>query len=853
MHIVPELVKTVTIVLAIAVISTANAVPNEENALTSLGIRAVLTDKNGIPLLLEQPGTNEIIRCVKKQRGCLLVLPSKDGAIIRHYKKPEFSKAPLVFEDLPISSNSRAAAAWACYQWLRDTLIAMRVFEKDFGAEIAEISGEKYVRLTNGVASVASAFDGSDFPRLKFESEFKAVKEEVLRESVALRCRKKLREMDAFRAAHAESCVMAEAEVKAILSALDEIRENGKEKSPQAVATLTAQTKGYSDSILAAIRKGYEERIALLSESKVPFEVLFKSAELEKKPLAGFPEAVDTEAEKAIVDLDERLASAEQELDAGQLRHTAALARFNALNELNYEEKRLFKGTSKKTISDLLAHYPSPGGFLSEGDKQQVDALLKGAESNAGALHEQEEMSKKFLEETRARLSKLNLFVEKSDLIETKDLLFPNNGADAIAEKVSFIEKDPSDRDGKYAAMHQQIEEILASAESRQRKIDSILSWAANARAEIARLTTTKYAETKIFEDMKPTEISQVVLRVHDKPLEEWDNERNRVDSILREAQQRFSTLSKIDRLLAQKQLSSSLVSEVSSTTDEDILNELSTRHASSYIRYLAISILENYADKNAKDFVQSQVEKIEAGVPEGQLSIRGFYLDMDMDDVFILCKHLFPSQGVDLRFDSGIACLYLNSQLFAKSSSAYDSTASLFSIAPELLAELLNQAQSGISVSAVERAMGISFRKNATILSFDETKIAAQTVFSFRNQRGESALLYGNVETDEWELRAIKQRLESINESIEEMNDNIKDLDKEHERQVASMVWSRRGTWDDLSDVNTAFNNAIERNKRDREKLVKKADKYKKALTDYEEFKQKAQTSGLLVLSKGE
>ena len=50
MHIVPELVKTVTIVLAIAVISTANAVPNEENALTSLGIRAVLTDKNGIPL-----------------------------------------------------------------------------------------------------------------------------------------------------------------------------------------------------------------------------------------------------------------------------------------------------------------------------------------------------------------------------------------------------------------------------------------------------------------------------------------------------------------------------------------------------------------------------------------------------------------------------------------------------------------------------------------------------------------------------------------------------------------------------------------------------------------------------------
>ena len=130
--------------LAILIASFANAATETDAALSPLGIRTVLPDKNGMTLFLESPETNEILRCVKKQKGCLVVLPSNSGAILRQYKKAEFSKVPLVFEDAPISSNKKAAIAWSGYQWLRDTLLAMRVFEEDFGAEIAEIVGDRY-------------------------------------------------------------------------------------------------------------------------------------------------------------------------------------------------------------------------------------------------------------------------------------------------------------------------------------------------------------------------------------------------------------------------------------------------------------------------------------------------------------------------------------------------------------------------------------------------------------------------------------------------------------------------------------------------------------------------------------
>ena len=291
--------KSLALVPIIVVASLSNAAPR--STLSSLGIRTVLSDRNNTPLFLEQPGTNEIIRCVKKYGECSVMLPSQGGAVIRHYKKPKFSKAQVVFEDTPLSSDEWANNAWKNYRLLQNTLLEMRLFEKDFGAEIAEICGNEYAQLTNDIASKAVMFDGGtpdksgnnalfeaqkqkmrqmilddasdaeaddvgDFLRSEYDSHLQAIQNKVREKSFAENCRRRLREMDTFRSVHAATCALSEADVKSILVALDDIRINGAKKYPQAVTTLEARLIGYSDAILAT----------LLAKPRIPFDMLFE-------------------------------------------------------------------------------------------------------------------------------------------------------------------------------------------------------------------------------------------------------------------------------------------------------------------------------------------------------------------------------------------------------------------------------------------------------------------------------------------------------------------------------------------------------------------------------------------------
>lgn len=516
--------KLIEALLAISIASVANAAMETDAALSPLGIRTVLSDNDGMTLFLESPRANEILRCAKKQKGCLVVLPSDNGAILRHYKKPEFSKEPLVFEDAPISSNKKAAIAWSGYQRLRDTLLAMRVFEEDFGAEIAEILGNRYSTFKNEIASFAASFNGNDFAKGKYETDFKEMREEVERKSVVLRCRERLREMDAFRATHAESCAMPDASVKAILSALDEIRIKGKGKSPQATQALATHMKSYSDAILATIRKRYEERIAALSESKVPFEVLFNSPEVVKNPLVGFPNKIYQNTEAAIAAVGDSVAKAEDALAKGRKRHAAQLMRLEKLDSSKYGKLRVFPGNARKEIAALLAHYPSIPGFLDETDAYQVSQLLTKAEQRQNDMQKKDMEVCEWVRSSNAHLDSLRSlgFDFKTLFPQGEDMLIESELKSAEADPVGFSSETKQKVDGLLAKSKELAELAIANK-----------NWVADVRRSIDKLKLGEIETCFLFPANEDEEIENHLKRVEDHLPEVHADTKAAVEALL--------------------------------------------------------------------------------------------------------------------------------------------------------------------------------------------------------------------------------------------------------------------------------------------------------------------------------
>lgn len=842
--------------IALSLLSTVafSASPTvEDSPVSPLGIRTVIPGdkaKLQLPLYLEPPSTNDVLRCVKKQGGCLAVVPTSGGAILRKYAKPKFSKTQFVFEDNPLSSDSRAEEAWRGYQTLRDMLLSAKCFEMDYGAEIAESAGDRYQALTNAVKSLAQAYNGNLFDKNQYAEEFAAIKKVVREKSVAEQSRNGLRAVNAFRATHAKDYTLPDEETKAILEILDAIRTKGSNGAPDAAKALAARQKAYAVAVLVAVRKEREAHIAVLAESHVPFELLFASSDVAKDPLAGFPVEINDDSEAALAAVDERIAAAEAELVEGRKRHQSVLGRMASLEKSKFGPERVFEIGGKKKVASILNGHKDGEKYLTEGEAKDVEAILTKAEETQQQMVQLDADAREWIAQARSRLALLGNYGNDASLrqsgLDTK-LLFPDGSDKDIVFAINIVADNTIDffqkeKDG--------VEQKLSVSEALLEKAKSTIHWVEGVKGHLENLTASKYPETEIFLKTKPAEISQQLSGIYKAPLEDWNNAMSQINVDMKNAQDRFSVLSTIDRLLAQSTLSYSLVSEVrNNASNKEIMSELANRHSNRYIRYLALSSLGTPSEI-LQDFVKEQSELIIAGTAKSEsLSLKGFQLGMDIGDAYILCKYHFPDRNIDLSFENYGTSVNLSVMLqtFAKTSG--ETKISSYSIPPNLLESLLPR----VSVSSVEDELGISLRKKNLEFEENGTRIAVQSVFCFSSSRKGSVQLYGDFEADEWELKRLKRALESINESAEDITSDIANLEKEHESAANAYAWRGGGSWDGLLDLNTGYDRAKERLRDEKAKLSKKAEKITKTLVSYDEFKRNAKPAGYLILGRGE
>ncbi len=526
-----------------------------ESPMSPLGIRTVIPGDKAmqqLPLYLEPPSTNEVIKCVKKQGGCLAIIPTSNGAIIRKYAKPKFSKTQFVFEDNPLSSDSRAEDAWQSYQALRDMLLTEKCLEIDYGAEISEVVGDKYRTLTNDVATLARTYDGKSFDRSRYEADFDAILEAVQKKSVAGRGRRSLRAVNDFRVAHAQEYSLPDSESKAILSALDEIRKHGVRDAPEAVQSLVLKRNAYANAVLAHIRKERETRIAALTESQVPFVMLFDSQEFSSNPLMGFPSNVDRNAEAALAVIDKRIAAAEEELAEGRKRYTSVIGRMAELDKSKFGQGMVYGTGNREQVVAIIGRHSEAERYLTAEESLDVETILIQAEMKQKELTSLEAEVLAWAKETEQFCVEIQkIAVDASGYLQAQgvsseiasgfgNLNLFNNGEDQrIMEAVAKAKHDPIGfgHEGMTKA-----DNLLKMPKERLKHSIEVLEWAKMANGKLQELIKSGFDLNIVFANDEHKKIQDFIRSALHDPLNFGQTEKEEVNDLFRGSCERVAT-----------------------------------------------------------------------------------------------------------------------------------------------------------------------------------------------------------------------------------------------------------------------------------------------------------------------